>query len=64
VLSSAIVQIPMQIALDHAYNKDLIDQLIRSDLYLRVITSLARGLIILYMLQCIVHPKLIADPRN
>ena len=64
VVSSAIVQIPMQIALDHAYSKDLIDQLIRSDLYLRVITGLARGIIILYMLQCLVNTKLIAEPRK
>jgi len=59
VVSSAIVQIPIQIALDRTYNKEMLDELINSDLYLRVLTGVIRGIIILYMLQCIIKERMI-----
>jgi len=55
VVSSAVIQIPIQAKLDSGYTKELVDYLIDTDLYLRVWMSVLRAVIIAYMLSLVVR---------
>lgn len=52
IISSAIIQIPIQVQLDTGYTKELVDRLISTDLAGRVLIAIARCILILYMMYC------------
>lgn len=51
IISSAFIQIPIQVKLDSGYNQTMVDRLINTDLILRVSTGVVRGVVIVYMMK-------------
>lgn len=49
ILSSAFIQIPMQVQLDSGYTRELVDDLIFSDLWLRIAMAVIRCAIVTYL---------------
>lgn len=49
VLSSVLIEIPMQVKLDSGYTRELVDNLIFSDLWLRIAMTVIRCAIVTYL---------------
>lgn len=58
VVSSFVIQIPIQAAFQNGYDKQLLDKLISSDLYLRVLPGIIRVAIILHALYLVMRPAI------
>lgn len=53
IVSSATIQIPIQMLLDKEYSKELIDKLIITDLWLRLVPGTISSLLTVYMIICV-----------
>ena len=56
IVSSAVVQIPIQGRLDQGYTYELVDRLIQTDLVLRMGVGVIRGILIIYMMNLVFKP--------
>jgi len=63
VISSATIQIPIQIKLDGGYSRALVDRLIKSDLIFRVAVGFLRNCLLIYMLYCLFQKSDFAGKR-
>jgi hypothetical protein len=55
LVSTAVIQLPIQATLDSGYTRELVDYLINTDLYLRIWMTVFRAVIIVYMLLLVVR---------